>query len=215
MIITEPDVALTDYGLAVELAFFAYLLHNRGNRQQPLRTWFVLFFGSLGLAALTGGSVHGFFSESDGEGHVILWRATLLAMGMATLAAWAIGARIQFSETVARWVLIAALAQFIGYCVNVLFVTQVFRIAIADYLPAAVFLLFVFFLAYKRTRDRQPLVGSMGLTLTFVASWVQQHGIALHPVYFDHNAFYHLIQAAALFMIFWAARGFVTEEVTQ
>ncbi len=211
--ITEPDVTLTDYALAIECGVFTYLIYRQGNPLRPLRVWFSIFFGSLGLAALIGGSVHGFFRETDGDGYAILWRATLLAIGMAALAAWVIGARIQFSETVVQWILVVAAAEFLGYSIVVLFDAQVFWIAIANYLPATVFLFIVFFLAYQRTRERPPLVGSMGLALTFVASWVQQRGIALHPVYFDHNAFYHLIQAAALFMIFWAARWFVTAEI--
>ncbi len=211
MIITEPDVTLTDYALAIECSVFTYLLYRQGNPKRPLRVCFALFFGSLGLAALIGGSVHGFFGESDGGGYGFLWRATLLAIGMAALAAWVTGARIQFSETVAQWILVVAAVEYLGYSIAVLFDTQVFWIAIANYLPAVVFLLSVFLLTYKRTWNRNPLIGTVGLTLTIVAAWVQHRGIALHPVYFDHNAFYHLIQAAALFMIFIAARWFVSE----
>jgi hypothetical protein len=215
MMIYEPDVTLTDYGLAVESALFTYLLYRRSERRGVLGAWFAVFFGSASLAALTGGTSHGFFRESSGTAYEIFWMVTLLAIGMTALAAWVIGARIQFSETIVRWILVVAAVEFLGYSIVVLFDTQMFWIAIANYLPAVVFLLIVFFLAYKRTRERPPLVGSMGLALTFVASWVQQRGIALHPVYFDHNAFYHLIQAAALFMIFWAARWFVSAELTQ
>lgn len=211
MMIYEPDVTLTDYGLAVESALFTYLIYYRNERRGTLGAWFAVFFGSVSLAALTGGTSHGFFRESSGMVYEILWTVTLLAIGMTALAAWVIGAKIQFSKTIAQWISTAAAAQFAVYSVVLLFRTQVFWIAIADYLPAAVFLLAVFLLAYKRMREQQPLVGSIGLALTFVASWVQRRGIALHPVYFDHNAFYHLIQAAALFMIFWAARWFGSE----
>ncbi len=44
-----------------------------------------------------------------------------------------------------------------------------------------------------------------------VAAGVQQLGIALHPVYFDHNALYHLIQAVAVLMLFLSARGIVRQ----
>lgn len=213
MMIYEPDVTLTDYGLAVESALFTYLLYRGGERHGTLTIWFAVFFGSASLAALTGGTSHGFFRESSGTVYEILWVVTLLAIGLAALAAWVIGAKILFSKTVAQWISTAAAAQFVIYGVVLLFRTQAFWIAIADYLPTAVFLLAVFLLAYQRTREKPPLVGSMGLALTFIASWVQQRRVALHPVYFDHNAFYHLIQAAALFMIFWAARWFVMEEM--
>jgi hypothetical protein len=45
----------------------------------------------------------------------------------------------------------------------------------------------------------------------FVAAGIQQGGIGLHPVYFNHNALYHLVQGIALALIFLAARGLLRE----
>ena len=202
--ITEPDVALTDYGLALECVLFTYLLIRRRDGQRSLQTWFALFFGSLSAAALTGGTMHGFFLEPQTAGKSILWSATLLAIGVTALSAWVIGGLIQFPEAVAHWILILAC-----YCAVVLLITQVFWVAVVNYLPAAGFLFLIFSLAYQRTRERPVSVGLAGLALTFVAAYARDRGIALHPVYFNHNALYHLIQALALFMIFWAARWFV------
>lgn len=210
--ITEPDVALTDYGLAVECALFAHLLCRRHSTRGPLRRWFALFFGATGAAALAGGTVHGFFLNETTVGSAILWPATLLAIGLAALAAWGIGARILFSKPVARWITLGAAAQLVVYGVVVFSVTQEFVAAVLDYLPAAVFLAIAFATAYMRSRERPVLVGLAGLALTFVAAVVQQGGLALHPVYFNHNALYHVIQAVALFMIFWGARYFVGAE---
>ena len=207
--ITELDVALTDYGLALECVLFTYLLIRRRDGQRSLQTWFALFFGSLSAAALTGGTMHGFFLESQTAGKSILWSATLLAIGVTALSAWVIGGLIQFPEAVAHRILILALVEFAGYCAVVLLITQVFWVAVVNYLPAACFLFLIFSLAYQRMRERPISVGLAGLALTFVAAGARKHGIALHPVYFNHNALYHLIQAVALFMIFWAARWFV------
>jgi len=205
-VITEPDVTFTDYGLSVECALFTYLLYRQGNQRQQLQTWFIPFFASLGLAALTGGTVHGFFLDTKTTGYAILWPATLIAIGVTALAAWAIGARIQFPRPIARQIIILATIEFVGYCAIVLLITQAFWIAILNYLPAVGFLFIVFCLAYQRLRVKPLLIGLMGLVLTFVAAGVQKYRVAFHPVYFNHNALYHLIQAAALFMIFWAAR---------
>ncbi|MGH7254227.1 MAG: DUF6962 family protein, partial [Nitrospirales bacterium] len=38
------------------------------------------------------------------------------------------------------------------------------------------------------------------------AAAVQVGQVALHPLYFDLNALYHLIQAVAFFLIYWGAR---------
>lgn len=207
--ITEPDVTLTDYGLALECALFTYLLHQHGDWRNALRAWFILFFGSVGLAAMAGGTVHGFFLDADTAGSAILWPATLIAIGLTALSGWAIGAMMLFPVPVSRWISIAATVEFIIYSIVVLLVTQEFWFAIINYFPALLFLLVSFCGAYGSTREVRLLVGSLGLTLTLVASWIQQSGIALHPTYFNHNAFYHLIQAVALFMIFWSARWLV------
>ena len=207
--ITEPDVTLTDYSLAIECALFTYLLHRQDSMQRQLKTWFMLFFMSIGVGALTGGTVHGFFLNEATAGYAVLWPATLLAIGVTALAMWIIGATIHFSTTTARWIAIVAAVGFIGYCVVVLFVTQAFFVVMVNYLPAVSFLLLVFLGLYLKTRARLVLFGVAGLALILVASWVQYSGIALHPIYFNHNAFYHLLQAVALFLVFWSARWFV------
>jgi len=207
--ITEPDVTLTDYLVATECALFTYLLARKGDQKHPLRIWFAMFFGSISVAGIAGGTVHGFFLDIATLGYQILWPLTLVAIGVTALAAWVIGARIYFSSKVAGWVRIVAVIEFAGYCLVVLFVTQSFSIAVINYLPAVIFLTVIFTLIYSQARERQVLVGLLGFLLTFIAAGVQQGGIALHPLYFNHNALYHLIQAVALFLIFWAARWWV------
>lgn len=209
---TEPDVALTDYGLAIECAVLVYLLYRRRDRDEhgrPLRFWLALFLGSGGVGALIGGTVHGFFSDAGTAGAAILWPTSLLAIGASALAAWVIGARIQFSEAVARRIEIAAALEFAAYGFVVLFGARAFTIAVINYLSAAMFLLVVFLLAYRRTRERLVLVGTLGLAATFVAAGIQQGGVGLHLMSFDHNALYHVIQAGALLMLFLGFRWFV------
>ncbi len=38
----------------------------------------------------------------------------------------------------------------------------------------------------------------MGVVLTFIAAAIQAFELKLHPVYFDHNAGYHVVQALGL-----------------
>ncbi|HEU5261963.1 MAG TPA: hypothetical protein VFU41_11145 [Gemmatimonadales bacterium] len=194
---TEPDVALTDYALAIECALFAYLVQRREH---------ALFFGSASVASLAGGTVHGYFLDGRMLGNAVLWRITLLAIGVTALSAWAIGARVLFPAPAARRITVAAAAAFAGYSVLTLFITQDFRAAIVFYLPAAVFLLVMLSVAYARARERRMLVAMAGLGLMFVAAAVQQARIALHATYFNHNALYHLIQAVALWLLFLGLR---------
>lgn len=203
---TEPDVALTDFGLAIESAVFTYLVYRRKFLGHPLTAWFMAFFGSISLASLAGGAVHGFFNDEQAAAYALLWPATLIAIGLTALAAWAIGAYLLFSPKIARWIAAAAWVEFTGYSACVLLLTDEFWIAVAIYVPAAVFLLIALVGKYRRAKEREIVIGITGLALTFVAAAVQQAEIPLHPAYFNHNAFYHLIQGVGLFMLFWTAR---------
>ncbi len=209
MMIAEPDVTLTDYGVAIECSVFAFLLLEYAGPQDALRSLFTVFFGSVGLAALAGGTVHGFFLDEESVGHAILWPTTFIAIGLSALAGWAIGAKLLFAPGVARAICILAAVQFVGYCIAVMFINRTFALAVINYLPATLFLAFAFGATYIRTGGRELLVGLAGLVLTLVAALLQHAKIALPPRYFTHNAFYHLIQALALLLIFKAARWLV------
>jgi hypothetical protein len=205
---SEPDVALTDYGLAIECAVFAFVLY-RANRKAPLRSWFTLFFASTGVAALLGGTVHGFFPDTASAGYRFLWPATLIAIGLTAMAAWMIAASLGFAGRAARYVRVFAALDFAVYSVAVLLITHSFALVVINYLPAALFLLIAFLKRYSQKKTADLLAGIWGLFLTFVAAAVQAAGVELHPVYFSHNALYHVIQAVALFLIFRAARSLI------
>ena len=207
--VTEPDVTLTDYGLALECAVFVGLLYRKASVQPGLRTWFALFFSSIGVAALAGGTVHGFFLETRTTGYRVLWPTAMIALGSAGLSTWAIGARIQFSSRVARLITLCAMLVYVVYSASVLFVTQSFAFAVGHYLPGVCFLVVVCSLVYRRTRARPVFLALLGLLLTLVASGLQQARVGFHPVYFNHNALYHLLEAVALYLIFRGAGWFL------
>lgn len=203
---TEPDVTLTDYGLAILCAVLAHFIFHRADRDSPYRLWLTGFFLAVGAASLLGGTVHGFFPEQDSFGHFILWRTTLISIGFAAYCAWIVGARLALDERIRRFVLALAALQLLAYATVVMVVSQDFRLAVGDYLPATLFLLAAFLVAYRRERARALGLGALGLVLTFVAAAIQQLQLPLHPTYFDHNALYHLVQAIALLLFFVGAR---------
>jgi len=79
MILAEPDVALTDLGLALESGAFAVIL----DRTRPVGRHFTLFFAATATASVLGGAVHGFFPDPASPASHALWRAALLAIGVA------------------------------------------------------------------------------------------------------------------------------------
>ncbi len=154
--------------------------------------------------------MHGFFEYSTSPVRGFLWTATLLSILVTSFATWVIATTLELEPPGSRWVQRFALAQVLVLSLVVLLVSKQFLIAIVAYLPATVFLLVSFWLAYRRRRAAALGWGIVGLALTFLGAAVQQLRVAVHPVYFDHNALYHVIQFVALWMIYRAARWLST-----
>ena len=200
--ILEPDVALTDYLLAAQCFGFAWVIY----RKSPRSLW-LLLFGSLGVASLSAGTVHGFLSDETTFVYALLWRLSLLSIGAATLAAWYVGTIFLQTARLANWMRRLAVLQFVLYAVFVLFYSDGFLFAALNYLPAAIFLLFIFTQRYLQTKRRAFLWGAVSIALTFAGSFVQIANIPLHPQYFNHNALYHAIQFVAFCFLFACARN--------
>jgi hypothetical protein len=209
--LSEPDVALTDFGLAVECAAFAAWLHWRTPAGGRPRAWWIAFFSALGIGALLGGITHGLVADHDSVAARTLWSATLLAIGVAALACWAIGGHLLLPGRAAGRVAVAAGSLFAVYAATVLFFIPSFAVAVAYYGPAGAFLLVAFVVIYRRRRERHVLSGIAGLGLSYGAAAVQQSEIAFPALSLSHNALYHVIQAVALLLIFHTALALTRE----
>ena len=207
MTLIEPDVALTDFGLAAECVLFAGWLQWRTLQDSPLRRWFVVLFAALGIGALLGGITHGFFPDAQAHAARVVWIATLIAIGVAALASWAVGAHVLFANTGARWLVMAAALLFALNVAVVLSISQSFLVAIAFYAPAIVFALIAFVLAYRASGNPSMLFAIAGIVLSLIAAVVQQTQTGIAALGLSHNALYHLVQAAGLLLIFLTARG--------
>ena len=203
---TQMNVSLTDYGLAAECAYFAYIFARKPKSALSLSPVFALFFCCIALAAATGGTVHGFFQNENSLGYRILWPFTLVVMGITALAGVHIGTALQFTRSVATYINRAAMAVFAAYLIVVIFIRSDFLVAILDYVPSLIFIGVAFILAHRRHRKSRFLIGFLGVCTMLLAAAAQQAKIGIDPRFFDHNALYHVLQAVALFMVFLAAR---------
>lgn len=201
----EPNVTLTDYFLAAEAALFVVLLLSKRPSQGKLRTWFSLFFASVFVASVCGGTFHGFFLQEASFGRAVLWLTTLLALGVSAFCAWAIGAVLLFSRRTANWILLTAVVQLALYAVAVFAWTQEFWIALLATMPAMLFLMVALIAAYRRDRHGSLLAASGGIAITFVAGAFQHLRIGSHQQYLNHNALAHVIQSVALLLLFFGA----------
>jgi hypothetical protein len=207
----EPDVVITDLVLAVECGLLAALLWQRPPGLLRLR--FAGLFLALGAAALLGAVSHGFFPhqfapwyDADTLVEELIWRGTMVSIGVAALAAWAAAVRIFSAQRGTQNMLVTVgVSMFLTYVVWIIFVSDEFRYAILYYTPAAVFLWLAFIVEWRRDPDRNIVLGMVGMALTFVAAGIQQLEINLHPQYFNYNALYHVVQGLGLFFIYRAA----------
>jgi hypothetical protein len=202
----EPVVTLTDAALALLCAGLAMRMRGLtgGGASSPksMRRWAVAFFASVGGAAMLGAIVHGFAPDAATPAYQLLWRATLMAIGVAGTAAWCMAILILAPSYVANRLIRVALTACVGYASVVVLVASEFIVAIAYYVPAMLALLFAAMHQARGPMMRRALIGAAGIVLTFVAAWAQAARLALHAVWFDHNALYHVLQGLAMLLMF-------------
>src|SRR6185503_15376459 len=96
------------------------------------------------------------------------------------------------------------------YSIYVILWDQRFFVAILYYVPATLFLLVVFMVKSGRgTNGLYPHYGTIGSCITLAAAAIQHFKLGIHPLYFNHNALYHLLQAIALVFLYVAIRGLI------
>ena len=210
--LTEPDVTLTNYGLAILCSGFAWNLWKHATRSRQLQTLWIIFFGSIAIASLTGGTVHGFFLDEYTLGYKLLWPATLLAIGITAATAWIMtGLLFSGSSKLKPWKLFASIT-FILFAGVVIFYSQSFSVVILNYLPAMIALLAASVRSHTRTYANSFRLVSGGILISLIAAFIQQAGISIHPTYFNHNSTYHLIQAIGFLVLFKGSKGLLSVE---
>jgi uncharacterized protein DUF6962 len=196
--IAEPATAITDYILAAETLFLGILL-IRGAVQTPVKLWAAAFF-VLAIAAIAGGTFHGLIASLDPLAAHILWKVTLVAVGIATFCMLS-AAILIFTANPARTILlVAAVLQF---CVYAFFIARGndFKIVIFDYVPAMILIVVLGYAA--KAQSAGFLLGAV--VLSFAAAGIQNSSIQLHRN-FNHNDLYHVIQMIAMYLFYRAGK---------
>lgn len=212
----EPAVALTDLAVGIEASAFAVILLRRAPRDaadartRELHRWLVVSFASTGIAALTGAAIHGLFADRNDPRRRRLWRLSMGAIDIGGLSAWRIGAALALSERRRRVVVAIATTLHGAYLAILSRTDPPFSVAIATYLPGALFLSASLLGRLPHTAERRAsALAAVGMSLTFGAAFIQLRGIAIHPRLFDRNATYHAVQAVAVACFFAATDGLI------
>jgi len=203
--IPKPDVVFTDLGLAILGAYLGWRLWTaRGGGMLP-RTG-VVVVGGLASAAFWGAIFHAFFPANTATpSGFIVWIAVALSILVVAAALLELGLRIltpRLAPLLRRSIVVT---YAVGFAAVVLFVDESFSTIVRFYAPALVFFLIVAVRQAIRTRNAGWRLIAVSFIISGAAALLQQANVSIHPVYFDHNAVYHVLQGIALVLLY---RGF-------
>lgn len=172
--LTDPMALVTDSALGVAALLFAARLW----RMQ--RMW-ALAFALIALASFSGGVFHAF-----GDQWPVLWKVTVMSVGVAGF--------FLLAGTHRRLAAIAVVKLVIY--LSLMITHDGFVYVIADYGLTLILVAAVH-------PAKRWILACIGVSV--VGALVQQSGFTIHPRWFDEDDLYHLIQIAALLMLYRGA----------
>ena len=202
----DPDVAFTDLGLAILGGYLGWRLWNAPGPRMLLRAG-ALLMGGLASAALWGAVFHAFFpaGTSTPPGFLV-WVPVALSIVGAASVMLDLGLRLLLPRTQPRVRRLIVATYAAGFAGVVLLVHESFSSIVYFYTPALVLFLIAAGQEALRGRDTGWILITTGLIISAGAAMLQQARVAVHPVYFDHNAVYHAVQAIALVFLYFGWR---------
>lgn len=205
MQISEPMTMLTDYLLGVWTLYLAFKLIREGIgiSQRSILLWGLSFFAT-GIAALIGGTSHGFALYFGTVTREVIWTATLYSIGFTSLFLLSAVIIATIKNPLRNWLIAFTVVKFILFAVWI-FSHPEFKYVIYDYVPAMIAVLILqVYVKYSRG-DRSATWIISGILVSFGAAAVQQSGYMLHE-HFNHNDLYHVIQMGAVFLLYKGGR---------
>ena len=186
----EPAVVLTDLALAILGAVLCWRLRGPG----------AVILGGLASAAFWGAIFHAFFPDRTATPlGFIAWLPVAFSILVVAVALLDVALAI-LAPRLSRRAIVVTYCMLFGAVV--LLVDESFSTIVLLYGPALALGLAAATLEAIRTRNGNWALVALGLTVSVAAALIQQARVALHPVYFDHNAVYHVVQGGALVLLY-------------
>ena len=184
MNVAEPMTLITDLLLTIAALVFAARLWR------VHRMWALAFLFTA-AGSFFGGMHHGFAPSMAPIAALLLWKATLFSIGIASFFLLAGSGR--------AWTIVA-IVKLVIY-MSWMIVHNDFVWVIADY---GLTLLLIGIAQLARRGPSTPwVIGS--IVVSVIAALVQQSRFALHR-HFNHNDLYHLTQMVALWLLYRCGR---------
>lgn len=204
--IHDPDVVFTDLGLAILGVYLGWRLWSAPGRRPLLRTG-ALLMGGLASAALWGAVFHAFFPAGTATlPGFLAWVPVALSIVLAASVMLELSLRLLLPRIQVRVRRSIVATYAVGFALVVLLVSESFGSIVYLYTPALLLLLIAAGQQAIRSRDACWTLIAIGLIMSAGAAMLQQAKVAVHPVYFDHNAVYHVVQGIALVFLYFGWR---------
>jgi len=200
--IHDPDVVFTDLGLAILAAWLGWRLWARTGPETLPRAGVVLL-GGLASAAFWGAIFHAFFpADTTTLPGFMAWIPVALSILVVGATLLEVSLRL-LAPGLAPPVRGACVAIYAAaFAAVVLLVDESFSSIVRFYVPPLV----LFLIAAVRQAIRSASVAWTLIAVAFIvsagAAVLQQAEVSIHPVYFDHNAVYHVVQAVAVVLLY-------------
>ncbi|MBD1909008.1 MULTISPECIES: hypothetical protein [unclassified Leptolyngbya] len=197
--IANPAIALTDYVIVLEAAFFALRLVWLGRVGQLWAAAFV----STGLAAAFGGTVHGFVDTLSLRMQVLLWQGVVASLGIAGCLMIIATAWETLKGPMRYWLMAIAVCKA-SISLSFAIAHLSFAWSVVDYLVSMIIVLML--------RQRATMV-SWASTMIWTVLGVGLSAAAILALLFSKSETnwlqpevqYHVIQMVALYSFFRAA----------
>ncbi|MCH7887502.1 MAG: hypothetical protein IIA58_06035, partial [Candidatus Marinimicrobia bacterium] len=145
---------ITDYLLGVWTLYLAFKLTREGIRlaQRSILIWGASF-AATGMAALIGGTSHGFALYFGEMTKTVIWASTLYAIGFTSLFLLSAVIIATIKNPLRKWLIAVVAVKFILFAVWI-FSHLEFKYVIYDYVPAMVGVLILQVYGKYRRGDR-------------------------------------------------------------
>jgi len=189
----EIDIVLSDLLLASVAGVLGWRLE--AGRAEPAAGALRLILLAIAAGALLGGLWHALFSLDTGVASLLLWRLTMVALGVTAYGFARLGlALLRVKRDGWQWVFLSLLIVYLLLLVSV----DAFWLATAINVPATL-------LALLGSVKRSCMPGVAGILLLYTASFYQLWGPDPVP-WLTHNAIYHLMLIPALWLLWFGVR---------
>lgn len=196
MSVHEPMTLATDYLIAIAAMLFAWRL--RGTH----RFWSLAFLFTA-IAALLGGTYHGFVPHLAPLAAIAVWKATLFSLGLTSFfLLLGLGAAVGAGAP-SRSLTAFAVVKLVVYT-SWMITHDDFVWVLIDYGIALLMLASFQLAAWLRHRAPSAPWILASVAVSILAAAVQASGLTLHR-HFNHNDLYHVIQVVALWLMYRGA----------